>query len=117
MNEPGTLINCEQALDLIRSTHDEALRNLLDMAFMAFVKDRFSGPDSGPCPAGDFDMAYCMGVLKSIFSDRDYVLRILADGEPERWFDDEAREPAGRGSSLDASALDRSPPAVDAATP
>lgn len=114
MNEPGALVNCERALELIKSTDDKVTRNLLELAFTAFVKGRFAEDRDGPRPDGDFDLSYCIGVLKTIFSDREYVLDLLDGGDPERWFDD--RESVDRSPMPDLSTPAHSIPRADAAT-
>jgi hypothetical protein len=113
MNEPGTLIRCDEALDLIRSTADPALRNFLDMAFTAFVKGRYAGHRDGLAPNADFDMLFCMAILQRAFSDRDYLWRLLSGGEPERWFDDQGQDAAGHALDTSAPLI----PRADVATP
>jgi hypothetical protein len=86
----SNLTNCESALELIKSTDDKTLRNLLDMAFMEFIRVRHAvGGETSP-PQSDFDMAFCMNVLKSFFSNRELLKQVLSGAEPEAWFDESA---------------------------
>jgi hypothetical protein len=82
------------------------------MAFTAFVKGRYAGPPDGLAPAGDFDMLFCMEILKTAFSDRDYLSGLLSSGEPERWFDDQGRDTASHTLNDSAPLI----PRADAAT-
>src|SRR5277367_2488570 len=80
------LANCEPALELIKTTDDRILRNLLDMAFMEFIRHNFAKNGDAHPPQSEFDMLYCMSVLKSFFSNRELLMQVLSGQEPEAWF-------------------------------
>jgi hypothetical protein len=84
----ANLSNCESALEFIKSTDDKTLRNLLDMAFMEFIRSRYTERGEASPLESDFDMLYCMNVLKSFFSNPELLKQVLSGQEPEVWFDE-----------------------------
>lgn len=81
------LANCEAALELIKATDDKIVRNLLDMAFMEFIRHRFAENGEAHAPQSEFDILYCMHVLKTFFSNREVIMQVLSGQEPEAWFE------------------------------
>jgi hypothetical protein len=84
MAETGTLVRCEEAQQQVEQTEDPVTRNLLNMAFVHFVRARFC---DGTAPSTDIDMSYVISVLKEFLSEHEVLARTLGGETVGAWFD------------------------------
>ena len=80
----GTLIDCEDAQEVIDRIDDPVTKNLVNMAFVHVVKRFFI--EKQETPRSDFDMRYFATVLESFFAEHDVLARTLAGEKVGSWF-------------------------------
>lgn len=86
MRKPGTLINCDEALQCIEQIQDPITRTLVNMAFVHLVKKvhlhKHAPPDS------DLDLLFLVSSLREFFAEHDVIARTLQGEKVGAWFDD-----------------------------
>ncbi len=90
MAEFGTLLNCEEAQRLIEETQDPVTRNMLNMAYIHFVKEHFF--TGSLKPSCNVDMAYVVAMLKGFLSEHEVLTRSLSGEKVGAWFDEVTEE-------------------------
>ncbi|MBX9584288.1 MAG: hypothetical protein K2X87_28645 [Gemmataceae bacterium] len=86
MSNPGTLINCDEALRDIERIPDPVTRTLVNMAFVRVVA-RVHLERRDP-PATDLDMRFLVAALADFFADHEVIARALEGETVGAWFDD-----------------------------
>jgi hypothetical protein len=87
MRQRGTLIHCEEAMRIIEQITDPVTKNLLNMAFVHFVKKQHL--EKADSPRCDLDMSYLVTVLKDFFAEHDVLAQTLAGEKVGAWFDED----------------------------
>lgn len=82
----GILLNCDEAARFIEQIHDPVTRNLVNMAFVHFVK-RVHLEKRDP-PKADLDMLFIVTSLKDFFAEHDVIDRTLEGEKVGAWFDE-----------------------------
>jgi hypothetical protein len=83
---PGTLVNCDEALQFIEQIQDPVTKNLVNMAFVHLVKTVHL--DKRVLPRADLDMLFLVTSLKSFFAEHDVLARTLDGEKVGAWFAD-----------------------------
>ena len=86
MEVHGTLRNCDEALRFIEQIADPVTKNLVNMAFVQFVKKVHT--QQRISPQGDLDMLYVVTTLAEFFSEHDVIARTLEGEKVGAWFDE-----------------------------
>ena len=87
MTKKGELLDCDQALRLIERIEDPVTKNLVNMAFVQFIKKVHV--EKSEFPSGDFDMPFLVGVLRDFFAEHDVIARTLEGETVGAWFEEE----------------------------
>ena len=87
MPQHGTLLNCDEAMRLIEQVDDPVTKNLLNMAFVKFVKTTHL--EKRLLPERDVDMVYVVTVLREYFSEHQVLCQTLAGDKVGAWFEGE----------------------------
>jgi len=86
MSNPGTLINCNEAIRRIDSIQDPVTKSLVNMAFVHLVKKvHLEKQDPPSC---DLDMLFLVTSLTDFFREHDVLARTLEGEKVGAWFDD-----------------------------
>lgn len=85
MNKPGTLANCDEALEAIERIEDMVTRTLVEMAFVHLTKQVHLKKDD--LPTSDFDMLFLVRSLTEFFAERDVLKRTLEGEKVGAWFE------------------------------
>jgi hypothetical protein len=83
----GTFLNCDEAVRFIEQIRDPVTRNLVNMAFVHFVKRAYL--EKRDLPTTDIDMLFIVTSLKDFFAERDVIARTLEGETVGAWFADE----------------------------
>ena len=86
MSMTGTLLNCDEAVEFIKQIQDPVTRNLVNMAFVHFVKR--AQLEKRDRPTADLDMLFVVTSLKEFFAEHDVIARTLEGEKVGAWFDD-----------------------------
>jgi hypothetical protein len=86
MNQPGTLINCEEALRYIEQIQDPVTKAFVNMAFVHLVKKVHL--ETQDLPGSDLDMLFLVSTLKEFFGEHEVIARTLEGEKVGAWFDD-----------------------------
>ena len=86
MGKPGTLLNCDEAVRFIEQIQDPVTKNLVNMAFVHFVKKVHL--EKRDLPRSNLDMLFVVSALKDYFSEQEVILRTLEGEKVGAWFDD-----------------------------
>jgi hypothetical protein len=89
MSNPGTLVNCDEALRLIEAIPDPVTKALVNMVFVHLVKKVHL--QKRDFPSADLDMRFLVAALREFFSEHDVLARTLDGEKVGAWFDDAAR--------------------------
>ncbi len=81
----GTLLNCDEAVRFIEQIQDPVTKNLVNMAFVHFVKRAHL--EKRDLPESDLDMLFLVTSLKDFFAEHDVIARTLEGEKVGAWFD------------------------------
>lgn len=84
---PGTLLNCDEALRFIERISDPVTKNLVNMAFVHWVKR--VNLEKRDLPRTDLDMLFLVTSLKDFFAEHAVIARTLEGEKVGAWFDEE----------------------------
>jgi hypothetical protein len=82
----GTLVNCDEAVRFIEQIQNPVTRNLVNMAFVHFVKRVHL--EKRDQPTADLDMLFVVISLNDFFSEREVIARTLEGEKVGAWFDE-----------------------------
>jgi hypothetical protein len=85
---PGTLINCDEAIQFIERIQDPVTKNLVNMAFVHLVKKIHL--EKRELPSTDLDVLFLVTSLKDFFAEHDVIARTLEGERVGAWFEDGA---------------------------
>ena len=85
---PGTLVNCDEAIQFIEQIQDPVTKNLVNMAFVLLVKKVHL--EKRELPRTDLDMLFLVTSLKDFFAEHDVIARTLEGEKVGAWFEDGA---------------------------
>jgi hypothetical protein len=80
------VLRTNEAMEVLRSEEDPITSALLNNAHFHFMKALF---EERKRPIGDYDYAFCMEVLRAIFSEHAVLRAILAGEKVGQFFEDE----------------------------
>jgi hypothetical protein len=81
----GTLLNCDEAVRFVEQIPDPVTKNLVNMAFVHFVKRVHL--EKRDLPETDLDMLFIVTALRDFFIEHDLIARTLAGEKVGAWFD------------------------------
>jgi len=87
MSEPASLVYADEAIRFIESIEDPVTRNLVNMAFVCFVKRIHL--EKRDRPRIDIDALFLVTTLRDFFSEHDVLARTLDGEKVGAWFEDE----------------------------
>lgn len=84
----GRVVRGDEGMALLRSidTGDRITRELVQNAMFHFLRRSETMQDR---PVTDFDLLYFLELMRDVFSDHDYLRKVLAGERPGACFDDE----------------------------
>ncbi len=83
---PGTLLNCDEAIQFIEQIQDPVTKNLVNMAFVHLVKKVHL--EKRDLPRTDLDMLFLVTTLKDFFAEHDVLARTLEGERVGAWFEE-----------------------------
>ncbi len=86
MNNPDTLLYCDEALRFIEGIDDPVTKSLVNMAFTHVVKQVHL--EKSGRPRSDLDMLFLVTSLRDFFAEQDIIARTLQGEKVGAWFDD-----------------------------
>jgi hypothetical protein len=88
MNPQGTLIRSDEALRHISEISDPVTKNLVNMAFVHFVKTVHL--EKKDRPTSDVDMLFLVKTLEGFFFEHDVLARTLEGEKVGAWFEEDS---------------------------
>lgn len=82
----GKLLNCDEATRFIEQIEDPITKNLVNMAFVHFIKKVHL--EKKDAPKSDLDLLFLVSSLKDFFAEHEVLARTLEGERVGAWFEE-----------------------------